>query len=379
MASLMSRNFSHKRPRSTRTGRPVPAGSRHLRRRRRPGRLHSKSVTFATSKDVADNAVKSNSDRFYLNLTGFPFPLAPLFERETIRYEVEPDRIWTFEQPQGFEVTTTNVRMTVIKLESGGLWVHAPIAPTKECVRLIQELNAPVEHIILATYAYEHKIFVGPFSRKFPEAKVYVAPKQWSWPINLPLQFFGIFPQGVLKDMDSEVPWADEIEQKLFTPPPVGLGSIVECAFFHKSTGTLLLTDAVVCVGEMAPDVVPVENLLDQADDAEFLPDSKPSKKGVRPPDSPEARRKGWMRNVLRVLYVKSSDLLNPEQSFEAVVGKLIVSPIIRPLYFGHTPEIPKIAYFGPQPKPYFGLILWDLFLHQIKSIVLSQHNIYCI
>ncbi len=41
--------------------------------------------------------------------------------------------MWTFEQEQalGFSNVTTNVRMTVIKLRSGGLWVHAPIAPTK--------------------------------------------------------------------------------------------------------------------------------------------------------------------------------------------------------------------------------------------------------
>jgi hypothetical protein len=36
----------------------------------------------------------------------------------------------------------------------------------------LQELDAPVEYIVLPTYAYEHKAFVGPFSRKFPDAKV---------------------------------------------------------------------------------------------------------------------------------------------------------------------------------------------------------------
>ena len=39
---------------------------------------------------------------------------------------------------------------------------------------------------------------------------------QWSWPINLPVQFFGIFPAGVLRDGDASAPWADEIEQKVF-------------------------------------------------------------------------------------------------------------------------------------------------------------------
>ncbi|KAE8778163.1 hypothetical protein D1007_48973 [Hordeum vulgare] len=61
--------------------------------------------------------------------------------------------------------------MTIVKLRSGGIWVHAPIAPTKECIQLIKELGAPVEHIVLATFAYEHKIFLDPFSRKFPRAQ----------------------------------------------------------------------------------------------------------------------------------------------------------------------------------------------------------------
>jgi hypothetical protein len=29
-----------------------------------------------------------------------------------------------------------------------------------------------VEYIVLPTFAYEHKVFVAPFSRRFPKAKV---------------------------------------------------------------------------------------------------------------------------------------------------------------------------------------------------------------
>ncbi|CAA2978539.1 lysine-tRNA ligase, partial [Olea europaea subsp. europaea] len=61
--------------------------------------------------------------------------------------------------------------MIVIKLKSDGLWVHAPIGSTKECIQLVKELGAPVEYINLPTFAYKHKIFVGPFSRKFSKAQ----------------------------------------------------------------------------------------------------------------------------------------------------------------------------------------------------------------
>jgi len=138
---------------------------------------------------------------------------------------------------------------------------------------------------VLPTFAYEHKVFVGPFSRRFPKAKVraavqgggtrqyeagskaaphalqrapccrparmhavargvensrlnphlhslpthpptpstqvYTAPFQWSFPLNLPPQFFGIFPAGEVGEGD-EMPWSDEIDHKLFLPPSIG-------------------------------------------------------------------------------------------------------------------------------------------------------------
>lgn len=47
----------------------------------------------------------------------------------------------------------------------------------RECVRLVKELELPIEYIVLPTFAYEHKIFLGPFSRAFPQAKVWIAPR----------------------------------------------------------------------------------------------------------------------------------------------------------------------------------------------------------
>lgn len=51
--------------------------------------------------------------------------------------------------------------MTVVALKGGGLWVYGPIAPTKECVRLLRELEqkyGKVKYIVLGTYAVEHKV-----------------------------------------------------------------------------------------------------------------------------------------------------------------------------------------------------------------------------
>ncbi|GFR43070.1 hypothetical protein Agub_g4077, partial [Astrephomene gubernaculifera] len=296
---------------------------------------------------------KSGGSQFYFNLTGFPFPLGPFFSRKTVRIEVERDSMWVFEQTQALELFSvyTPVRMTVIKLASGGLWVHAPVAPTEECIRLLKELDAPVEYIVLPTFAYEHKVFVGPFSRRFPKAKVYVAPYQWSYPLNLPPQFFGIFPAGELTSGDPNVPWADEIEQKVFLPPSIGVGDYVrfsEVAFFHRRSRSLLLTDAVVYVPEDPPEVIPVDALLQNARDgllarsiAGGLPAEEVRRIAQPGPveDSPEARRKGWQRMALLVLFFNPSNLLLPQESFSAISGRLMVGPVVQTLVYNKIPK----------------------------------------
>ena len=47
--------------------------------------------------------------------------------------QIVKDTVWLFEQQQALALSnvTTNIRMTIIKLKTGELWVHAPIAPTQ--------------------------------------------------------------------------------------------------------------------------------------------------------------------------------------------------------------------------------------------------------
>lgn len=322
-------------------GHLLPCGGLHS--------LYGKTSTAEAKRKERALVVASASSseghpgRFYFNITGFPFPLGPFLERRTIRKEVDKGRIWIFEQEQalGFSSVTTNIRMTVVKLKTGGLWVHASIAPTRECIQLLNELEAPVQYIVLPTFAYEHKIFVGPFSRKFPKAQTWVAPRQWSWPLNLPLEFFGIFFAKVLRDMDKSAPWVDEIDQKILSSPEVGIGPYVEVAFYHKPSRTLLITDAVIYVPEKPPEVVSKVALLEAAKNGLAV---KILSKGKEIPDEPiiddeKTRQRGWERMVLQILFLGPSDLLEPKRSFSQMSRKLIVSPIIKTLVFSKVPE----------------------------------------
>ena len=284
------------------------------------------------------------------------FPLVPAFARQTYRYEVDPGRMWFFEQKQGIGLglnVSVNVRMTVIKLKSGGLWIHAPVAPTDECIALLRELDAPVEHIVLPTTLFEHKIFVGPFQRRFPDASVWIAPDQWSWPVNLPPQFFGIFKTGTLGE--DTAPWEDEFETELLQPPALGVASYVsftECAFLHKPTKTLLVTDAVVYVSENIPDAIPDRDLDESGDDGNFTiaalkflnlfdiatkAESRTRTSADMTLD--ERRRLGWQRNALQALYFGPSNLLDPEDSWRSITNRLIVAPVVSTLVYENIPR----------------------------------------
>jgi hypothetical protein len=54
------------------------------------------------------------------------------------------------------------IRMTVCVINDG-LFVYAPVAPTKECLQLLQQLidtYGPIQTIVLPSVAVEHKVNV---------------------------------------------------------------------------------------------------------------------------------------------------------------------------------------------------------------------------
>eukprot|EP00418_Pyrodinium_bahamense_P088336 CAMPEP_0179040536 /NCGR_PEP_ID=MMETSP0796-20121207/15696_1 /TAXON_ID=73915 /ORGANISM="Pyrodinium bahamense, Strain pbaha01" /LENGTH=473 /DNA_ID=CAMNT_0020736881 /DNA_START=254 /DNA_END=1674 /DNA_ORIENTATION=+ len=308
----------------------------------------------AAAGAAAEAATGITSGQTYLNLTGFPFPLGPLLTRRTVRTQVD-NGIWTFEQEQSLANIAVNVRMTVIRLESGGLWVHNPVAPTDECDALLRELGLPVEYIVLGSAQYEHKIFVGPFSRRWPEAKVFVVPQQWSWPVDLPSAFFGIFATGDLKDRDEETPWAAEIEQRVLCPRDrLGFSySAAECAFFHRRSKTLICTDALVFVPEEPPAVLDraeltalgrtsgnfvldLVALTDWRGSSGLVREAQRAEEAAPPRDEAQLLRIGWQRDALLALYFgpDGQSIIDPARAFGAINGRWIVGPVCYALVY---------------------------------------------
>jgi Domain of unknown function (DUF4336) len=273
----------------------------------------------------------------------FTLPIYPYRQRRTIRTEVQADTIWTFDQVQGIFYVVVPIRMTVVKLADGGLLVYAPVAPTGECLELMNELvltHGDVKYIILPTISgLEHKIFVGPFARAFPQAQVWIAPDQWSFPVNLPLSWLG-FPRErtqILPTDSSQTPFGDEFDYAILDPIIVsrdfanytGAGQFSEVAFLHRRSRTLLITDSIVSISIEPPPIVQLElaPLLFHARDRSIDPLV----------DTPINRLKGWQRICLFALYFQPSvlDILKLDEAVRVSVS---------------APDRSRHNYFGLYP-----------------------------
>eukprot|EP00440_Ansanella_granifera_P020271 gb/GFBE01022022.1/.p1 GENE.gb/GFBE01022022.1/~~gb/GFBE01022022.1/.p1 ORF type:complete len:509 (+),score=82.24 gb/GFBE01022022.1/:1-1527(+) len=254
-------------------------------------------------------------------------PIAPYERRVTMRYDIIPGELWSFEQKQGILYIHVPIRMTVYRMQSRrGLFVYAPVAPTKECLRLLRELEeqyGEVAYIVLPTVAVEHKYFVGPFSQAFPKAEVWVCPGQFSVPFQLPLQLLG-FPGGDrLRILPSpsdtksghQMPesWKEEgLDYRILGPIGKDLnnGPFAEVVFYLRRLKTMLVTDLVVSVPAEPPAIVLEEPraLAFHARDNALAPLDA----------SREALIRGWGRVALFALFFQSS-AINVEPVSKAI------------------------------------------------------------
>jgi hypothetical protein len=310
----------------------------------------------------------------------FLVPLHPYRYRRTLRREVVPDTIWTFDQLQGILYTIVPIRMTVVKLSAGGLLVYAPIAPTRECIQLVQELEAAhgaVRYILLPTASgLEHKVFVPACARCFPDAQIYIAPHQWSFPLNLPLPWLG-FPQQrthILPANSAEAPFADDFDYAMLDID-LGKGSFGEVALFHRRSHSLLVTDTVLSVPQDPPEILqlnPYPLLFHARDSAmEAIEDSEMN------------RRKGWQRIALFAIYFRPS-VLQTSGLVQAIRDGLKAPNHSKKAYFGWFPfqwqpgwERSFQALRG-QGRPFVAPILQTLILDHDPRAVLDWANRVC-
>lgn len=245
------------------------------------------------------------------------FSLLPLAgsstRRATVQECIVSNTIWTHDQIQGVVNVNVPVRQTVIHLSpeaGGGLLIYNPVAPTPQLLQMIHALeqtHGPVRHLVLGTVALEHKATFGNFAQLFPTATVWLQPGQWSFPLNVSMEFLGVTQRGPrLREIPTgniskqyqyyanknPIPeWAVDFDWETLGPLKFrSVGAFSETAMFHKKTKTLLVTDAVVSVTKDPPKII-------EEDPRAMLFHSRDSIEDIVE-DTPENRSKGWRRMV---------------------------------------------------------------------------------
>jgi len=293
-------------------------------------------------------------------------PLGTYKTKKTLLKEIVPDSIWTFDQKFGILNVQVPIRMAVVKLNGGGLFIYNPVAATPECVDMLKELikkHGPVKHIVVGSVALEHKAYAGVLAQKFPTADVWLAPGQYSFPVNLPNPFLG-YPSARTKIVperfeDAPADWNENFDFLTLGPFKSRDGAFSETVFRHKASKTLIVTDTVLEVTEEVPEIL-------ELDPSPLLYHARDTVTQVVE-DTPETRKLGWRRVALFGLYftpsaidIKPADVAFNERredinsdflgiypwdwvrddkvSFDALRGGLLVAPILQTLILNRTP-----------------------------------------
>lgn len=250
----------------------------------------------------------------------FPALTPPFNKRATYRYTLGRNA-WAFEQLLTFSNVTATIRSNVIKLESGGLWVNSPQFPTGELCALLDDLNDPVEHIVLPCNAFEHKAPMKPFTRRYPDAKVWVSPGQYGVLGTCGKSLEERWNMGYRVDgiLGSDVPsWIDEFDiATLYVDLPKNSGPTSEVAFCHRPTRTLVATDSVIFVNDAAPDIFKTYFEESTVGDETF-----------------------WPRTVLQAVFLPlRQDDNNMYPGYESIKNRLVRAPILRALVDARAPN----------------------------------------
>lgn len=140
--------------------------------------------------------------------------------------------IWTLrgDDVRMFGVLPFTTRMTVVRLETGGVWLHSPVRPTPERQRTVDQLG-PVEHLVAPNKI--HSLGIEPWRALCPSAKVWASP-----------EFSKRHPDIVVDAAltnDAQAPWGGEIDHCTID----GHRVLDEVAFLHKPSKTLIITDLI--------------------------------------------------------------------------------------------------------------------------------------
>jgi Domain of unknown function (DUF4336) len=134
------------------------------------------------------------------------------------------------------------IRMGVVRLATGDLWVHSPIRCTPA---LSAEVAALGRVRFLVAPSHLHHLFIGDWAGRFSDATLWAAEDLQHKRADLRID--GIHGKG-------DEPWKAEIETIVIAGAP----KFRESVFFHRSTRTLFVTDLLFNLGAVGGWIAPI-------------------------------------------------------------------------------------------------------------------------
>ncbi len=144
------------------------------------------------------------------------------------------ENIWYVDDSLKRFPTVFNIRMVIVKLPAGGLWLHSPVPINDTLHKEISGLGK-VEHII-APNCFHH-MFAKQAKEMFPDAVLWASP-------GLPKKRKDIEFDAVLAEKQAD--WDSTIELEYIA----GMRWINETVFLHKPDKTLICCDFVFNIKE---------------------------------------------------------------------------------------------------------------------------------
>jgi len=138
------------------------------------------------------------------------------------------ENIFTVQRPYRVLGMELGVRMTVIRLQDGGLFLHSPVRLDPELKKEMDSLG-PVRCLVGPNLF--HHLSLRPWREDYPEARLFGVS-------GLPEKRKNLKFDGVLGETPPPE-WAGQIEQVAVK----GMPKVNEVVFFHPKSRTLLLTD----------------------------------------------------------------------------------------------------------------------------------------
>jgi hypothetical protein len=152
--------------------------------------------------------------------------------------------LWVVETELRFRGIEVGRRMTVVRLASGGLFIHSPAPLSAELREALGQLGT-VRFVVPASSMHGH-LFMEQYRAAYPNAEFFSAP-------GLERKRKDLEFDGTLGDApDSR--WSEDLDQASV----LGHRFVTEIVFLHRASRTLIVGDLCFTIGESAPAVMRV-------------------------------------------------------------------------------------------------------------------------